>query len=272
MSAALLGLLAAAGPVAATGAADEPSPADGVLVPTYEAARTPEDQQVKAFLSQNHVLEGIADYAAERVKLPQDVPLHATSCGEPNAFWLPASQDITFCYELFTAIKPLLAEHEPGDTEQERSEELDKDLIGVTNSFILHELGHALVSLYDIPVIGQEEDAADQFAALLLNSGDEQHVAYSVSTIYSYGVLADAEEQGQRPIEAYADEHSLHAQRYYNWACWLYGSDTARYATLQLAEGNPNGILPPDRANRCPGEYQQIEKAWGPYLEPYVRS
>lgn len=283
VSAALLGLLQAPGWVPATTAAGVAAqratagqaaqqPGDGVLAAAYENGLTPEDQQMQAFLAQNRVLEDIADFTAERIALPQDVPLRATSCGESNAYWDPASQMITFCYELLEEMAPLYAAQQTEGTEQERSAQVDQDLIGLTNGVTLHELGHALVSLYDLPVVGKEEDAADQLSALLLASGDEQHVAYAISTINTLAALTDAEASGETPIEAYANEHSLSGQRYYNWVCWLYGSDTERYATVLQTEQNPDGVLPPERAQRCPDEFQQIDESWSTLLAPYLKT
>ncbi|MFB8241516.1 DUF4344 domain-containing metallopeptidase [Kitasatospora purpeofusca] len=245
---------------------------EGALVPSYEAGLTPEDQKVRTFLAQNAVLEDIAAYASERIVLPQDIPLRATSCGQANAFWDPAAQDITLCYEYLEVLAPLLAAEQSEGTAQERSEQLDQDLIGETNDTVLHELGHALVNLYDLPVVGKEEDAADQLSALLLASGDERHVGYALSTITAYRALANAAARGEQPLKVYADEHSLDAQRFYNWVCWLYGSDPDKYATAVQSEKNPDGALPPERAMRCPGEFLQMEKSWSPALKPYLKT
>ncbi len=250
----------------------EPPAEEGVLAPTYEAGLTSADQQVQSFLAQNQVLEDISAYAAERIVLPQDIPLRAASCGEANAFWDPRAQEITFCYEYLEALQPLLAGEQTEGTAQERAAELDQDLIGVTNEAVLHELGHALVNLYDLPVFGKEEDAADQLSALLLASGDERHVGYALSTIKSYAALANAAANGDQPLKDYSDEHSLDAQRFFNWVCWLYGSDPAQYAPVVESDRNPEGILPPERAAQCPGEYTQMEKSWSPALKPYLRT
>ncbi len=142
----------------------------------------------------------------------------------------------------------------------------------MTNEAVLHELGHALVNLYDLPVVGKEEDAADQLSGLLLASGDERHVGYALSTITSYAALASAAARGEQPLKVYADEHSLDAQRFYNWVCWLYGSDPDQYAPVVQTERNPDGILPPDRAGQCPGEFRQMEKSWSPALKPYLKT
>ncbi|MEU6239006.1 DUF4344 domain-containing metallopeptidase, partial [Kitasatospora sp. NPDC047058] len=255
-------------PAAAAGAGDPPG--DGRLVVSYTPGRTDTDRQVEAFLQDRQVLEGVADYATARIALPQDIPLQAASCGEANAYWDPATQSITLCYELLEELEPLLTAQNTTGTADEQSEAVAQDLVGFTNSTLLHELGHGLVALYDLPVTGREEDAVDQLAMLLL-ADDEQHTAYAVSTIDTWAALASAEEEGQRPIEAYAAEHSLNAQRYYDWVCWLYGSDPDGYADVVQTAQNPDGVLPEDRAQRCPAEYQSIDDSWSTLLRPYLK-
>ena len=40
-------------------------------------------------------------------------------------------------------------------------------LKGCPQVIVLHEVGHALVDIHDLPVTGLEEDAVDQFSALI---------------------------------------------------------------------------------------------------------
>ncbi|WP_406207713.1 DUF4344 domain-containing metallopeptidase [Kitasatospora sp. NBC_01560] len=152
----------------------------------------------------------------------------------------------------------------------QQTEAVNKDLVGFTNGTLLHELGHALVYFYELPITGKEEDAVDQLSLLLL-VGDEKHADYALSTINAWAALANADEQGQRPIEAYADQHSLEAQRYYNWVCWLYGSDPEGYADAVATADNPNGSLPEDRAQQCPTEFDSINNSWSTLLAPYLK-
>ena len=52
---------------------------------------------------------------------------------------------------------------------------------------------------------------------------------------------------GQYNLDAYADEHALGEQRYFNLQCLIYGSDPARYLGI-VTEGD----LPEARAKGCP--------------------
>ncbi|WP_413815965.1 DUF4344 domain-containing metallopeptidase [Kitasatospora purpeofusca] len=62
------------------------------------------------------------------------------------------------------------------------------------------------------------------------------------------------------------------AQRFSNWMCWLYGSDPDQYAPVVATERNPDGILPPEPAAGCPGEFQQMEKSLSPTLKPCLKT
>jgi hypothetical protein len=65
-------------------------------------------------------------------------------------------------------------------------------------------------------------------------------------------------------MSAYADEHSLDAQRYYNLLCIVYGSDAARFAGIVKAD-----LLPKERADRCPDESHKIIRSWARLLLPH---
>ncbi|MEE1736915.1 DUF4344 domain-containing metallopeptidase [Streptomyces sp. BE147] len=243
----------------------------GHLVVTYEKGKTAADRQTEAFLKENKVLEGVAEYVDELIALPYDVPLRGRSCGTPNAFWSPETKDISYCYEFLEALKPVYQKQDTTGTTEQRAAEVDSDLVGLTNGVLLHELGHGLVAMYELPITGKEEDAVDQLSTLLLTTGDKTHVNYAISTINAWGGLAEAETKGRLPIDNYADEHSLSVQRYYNWACWLYGSDPDAYQSLVETPDNPDGALPQERAERCPQEFSQIAGSWGTLLDPYMK-
>ncbi|MFF3258354.1 DUF4344 domain-containing metallopeptidase [Streptomyces sp. NPDC002932] len=243
----------------------------GRIVVTYEKGKTAKDRQAEAFLKKNKVLEGVADYANAIVALPRDVPLRGRSCGTANAFWNPETKDISYCYEFLEALKPVYQKQDTTGTAKQRAAEVDSDLVGLTNGVLFHELGHGLVAMYDLPITGKEEDAVDQLSTLLLSSSDKQHADYAISTINAWGGLAEAETKGKLPISNYADEHSLSVQRYYNWACWLYGSDPDAYKSVVAAPGNPDGVLPQERAAQCPKEFNQIADSWGQLLDPYLK-
>ncbi|MEU9088294.1 DUF4344 domain-containing metallopeptidase [Streptomyces sp. NPDC048357] len=250
------------------------SPAgQGRLIPGYEDGRTAQDRRTQRFLQDNEVLERVTAFANERIALAYDVPVIAKSCGGANASWDPRARDITYCYELVEETRPVFREQaarEGSGSAAARAKAADDGVIGFSNGVLLHELGHALVDMYDLPITGKEEDAVDQLATLLLATGGAQHIDYAVSTINAWGALADAQEAGDLS-GLFSDEHSLSAQRFYNEICWLYGSNPDAFESAVIAVGNPDGVLPQLRAEGCRHEYEQIEKSWNTLLKPYLK-
>lgn len=125
---------------------------------------------------------------------------------------------------------------------------------------LLHEMGHLLIHELKLPVLGREEDAADQlgFIGLFLLYGKQRDADF-------YQKLLDVAEywrlESQRPKPAYEeiqpwDSHALDAQRFYNIACLAYGSDPDRLDWVIQATG-----LPVERALYCDEEYRQAQYA-----------
>ncbi|MER7947180.1 DUF4344 domain-containing metallopeptidase [Streptomyces sp. NPDC096079] len=245
------------------------APGPGLLVVEYRPAQTQEDAAEQEFLQDNEVLESAAAHVNDLVGLPGNIPLVGVSCDEANAAWDPETQSIYFCYGYAGLFRSVFAEQNTDGSPAEQARATDDDVIGFSNSTVFHEFAHALIDVYDLPVTGREEDAADQLSALLL-SEDSLHQGYAVSAIEAWAALAQATEQGDISAQL-ADEHSLSSQRFYNTTCWLYGSDPELYRSVVLTEDNPGGFLPADRAARCPAEYQQMLKAWGTLLAPYLK-
>ena len=124
------------------------------------------------------------------------------------------------------------------------------------------------ISIYNLPVTGREEDVADQAAAyILLTPGDNGKVdPQSVQAVkdFARSFAASAAAWTELGADDFADVHSLDQQRVYNLLCWIYGSNPQ--ANADLVTG---GQLPEERANGCPEEWAQLNKAWSTLLDPY---
>jgi hypothetical protein len=154
---------------------------------------------------------------------------------------------------------------------QNLSPEQRRDAIGfVTGNIffaIVHEMGHVLISEFELPVLGREEDAADAHAVLvLLRSG----------SAYSHRVLVDVAKgwfvSDQRRRDhgeklAYYDEHGLDRQRAYQIVCLMVGSDPKRFADLAAEMKLPEG-----RQETCQGDYNNALWSWDKVLKPYLRA
>lgn len=134
---------------------------------------------------------------------------------------------------------------------------------------LLHEMGHLLINELQLPVLGREEDAADQlgFMGLFLLAGKQRDSDF-------YAKLLDIADywrlEWQRPKRAdeeiYAwDSHGLDEQRFYNIACLAYGSDPDHLEWIISVTG-----LPDERAFGCAQEYQQVAYAVN-WLEEHFR-
>ncbi len=228
----------------------------GVLKIRYKNVTNPELREMAKVLKEEKVFD-IALPLAQAMRLPQDLPVTFEECGEENAFYDPETRSITMCYELFTQLGTMFADPEQSD------EEVGEAILGAAFFIFLHEFGHGLIDLFELPVTGKEEDAVDDFATLVLINAHEEKAA--ASAISHFGTLADQYESGDSTSLAFWDEHSLNAQRVYAIACLLYGSNPEAFSELVGDDG-----LPQERAERCPDEFRQKSRAWDKLLAPHL--
>jgi hypothetical protein len=129
---------------------------------------------------------------------------------------------------------------------QQKRESLVEFVMGNMLFVLLHELSHAAVQELRIPVLGREEDAADDFAILrLLKVGSEMPHRVLVEAAKGW-FLSDRRDQRNGERLVFYDEHSLDKQRAYHIVCLMVGSDPGLMVDLADEEK-----LPPDRRESC---------------------
>jgi Putative metallopeptidase len=135
------------------------------------------------------------------------------------------------------------------------------------NLFFLayHELGHALISEYRLPVAGREEDAADR-AAIWMMTPQSAAEEPDYLTAAMQGWFSSA---SNTPLDniAWWDDHGTDQQRGYQIACLLLGSDTTRFKPLADSIG-----LPAERQDTCAAEAAQNDATWDQLLRPHIRA
>jgi hypothetical protein len=201
-------------------------------------------------------LEGVAAELNKAIALPHDVYIHFGECGQANAFYDPQKKQITVCYELVASFYTAFA----ADAKTEK--ELDDEVGGATAFVFFHELGHALIDVLELPVTGREEDAVDQLSTLILADGSDE----GEEMVINGAISLAGESEEELDAMAFADEHSLGPQRFYNILCLLYGQNEKKYAALVT-----EGVLPKERAVRCKDEFTRTDKAWNTLLAPYMK-
>jgi len=262
-------LLAACGQPSAT--ADSPDqasapprtlPAYGRFVAVYQrvqsAALVPLAHQIRS----ERWLDEVVANLNRQFRLPHDIDVNTAECGDSNAFFDPATNSITLCYELVAELQ------QQAEASNWPAAERDDYVSGVLSFVFLHELGHALVHVLSLPITGREEDVADQLAVASLlgepSESSEQDFADSVAQIGHVASWFQLNARGAYDMEALADSHALDEQRFYNVMCWLYGAQPAAF-TEMVKEGQ----LPAERAEGCADEYRQMLASWETLLAPH---
>ncbi|NUR82677.1 MAG: hypothetical protein HOY71_01165 [Nonomuraea sp.] len=246
-------------PTTTKAAAERPA---GKVEVVYEQVTKNQDlEPIRQDWEQSKDLEGVSELITSVLKLPYDITVAGRECGETNAFWEPDTKSIVVCYELEPWLKDTFAQLY--DDQEVVDDKAGDAAVGV----LLHELGHAAVTMYDLPITGKEEDAVDQLATVLLaSSGDEDAAQMALDFGEFWQILAGNSDLADLD---FADEHSTDDQRAYNVMCWVLGSNPEKY-TETLVGAKEDGLLPESRAERCPGEYEQIQGAWLKLLKPHL--
>jgi hypothetical protein len=188
--------------------------------------------------------------------LPRNVTIRVQG-GPDGPYYNPRTRTIILNHEFSALVLNVFQKEYPKITPRRLGE-----LFAELEYFVLfHEVGHALVDQWDLPVLGREEDAVDAFSTIFMTEFvNEGEFALAGADFFYY--LAGT---GKLSEVQFADEHSFDKQRAYSIACWVYGSNTTRYAFLKT-------VLPVSRRVRCPDEYRKLKKAWFSLLKPHIRS
>ena len=223
---------------------------------SYVAPKDPAHEPIFRLLKEQQVLEKFKKFLSP-LRLPRALHLKVEGCdGVSNAWY--GDDVVTVCYEYLDDI----LRNAPKETTPAGVTRADA-IVGPTLEVFLHEVGHALFDYLSVPVLGREEDAADQFAAYLLlqfAKNDARRLIAGVA--YSYRLDAAKPTTKKDP---FADEHGLPAQRFYNVLCTAYGADSKLFADLV-----EKGYLPKERAEGCEGEYEQVTHAMTKLIRPYI--
>ena len=253
--AALLAASLAAAPPSGAPTAPKPAGHTGLVRVRYDPPQDPAHRPTYERLRKEEVLEKFAEVLGA-IRLPRPLTLRFAGCdGTSNAWYEAADQTVTFCYELVADAEK--AAGGAGAHGISKEDATDGPVIFV----LLHEAGHAIFDLLDVPILGREEDAADQFAAdVLLRVGGELPRRVLAGTAWMF--KHDASSRGLDESD-YADVHGLDVQRFYNVLCMAYGADAKAYGGLV-----EKGYLPKDRAEGCAEEYEQVRFAVRTLISP----
>jgi len=219
---------------------------------TIDARFTDLNEQIK----KEKLLEKAADDLNKAFVLPNNVYLKSATCGKPNAEFDPETQTITVCFELMEHFAELYR------SDGLKPDAADKKMFDAVRFAFLHEVGHALIHNYKLPVAGNEEDAADRCSLYInLEELGDSGVEAVLAASEAFRIEAKQTSSTRRDMSG---EHLLKEQRYFNSLCMLYGLNSEKYGYFVR-----EGFLPKERADRCPDEFRRMVESWTSLLEPW---
>jgi len=185
----------------------------------------------------------------------------------PTAIAQPSEQLAKFRAGIDEAVKALDSQPKLKKLPAQEKRLLVEFVLGNTLFVLAHEMGHALISEMNMPVLGREEDAADSFAvvtALKIGTGFSERVLTEAAKGW---VLSSKRDKKQGNALAFYDEHGLDLQRSYNVVCMMIGSNPEKYKTLAA-----DTKLPEERQTSCVRDYKTTSWSWEEMLKPHLRA
>jgi putative metallopeptidase DUF4344 len=220
-------------------------------------------QRYYRLLKERRALEKIQEMLSP-FHLPEELTIKTAECGVVNSWYKRENFKpiVTICYEYLRHILESL----PNETSPAAVTPADATA-GQFFWVTFHEVGHAIFDIFDVPIFGHPEDAADNFAAyILLQFGKEQARRLIGGAAWAWrAYLGDYKRDPvvRKRISAFADTHGLPEERFYNLLCLAYGADPVLFA-------DADGYLPPTRLPNCKFEYRTLVNAFHKEISPHI--
>jgi hypothetical protein len=232
----------------------------------YILPKNPEHQKLYDMLKERRALEKVRQILSP-FRLPEELTIKTMGCdGVVNAWYERENSKptISICYEwLQQILQSLPKETTPaGITPNDAA-------FGQFFWIATHEAGHAMFDIFDVPVFGRQEDAADLFAAyVMLQFGKDEARRMIGGAAWAYrNYIEDYRKNPEVKIRlaGLASSHGQPEERFYNLMCMAYGADPVLFADL-----TENGYLPPTRSPSCKYEYRTLVYAFRREIAPHI--
>ena len=232
----------------------------------YDPPKNPEHQALYDMIKERRVLETLQQILSP-FRLPVALTIKTMGCDGMVNSWYNTDNSIPtvhLCYELLQDI----LQTAPRETTQAGITPRDA-VVGQFLFWTLHEVGHAMFDIFQVPLFGREEDAADQFAGyVMLQFGKDPARRLIGGAAYTANEFMKDYKQNpvvEKRLEKYSSVHGLPEQRFYNFVCLAYGADPKLFADVV-----ENGFLPKRRAGNCEYEYETFSRAWRAEMSPHI--
>jgi hypothetical protein len=224
----------------------------------YAEPQSAEHRQVLQLVKEGRTLEKIQALLSP-LRLPRRLLLKTQGCDGVSNAWYDG-EAVTVCYEYLDELWKNAAQ----ETTPAGIAPIDT-LIGPVVDVFLHEAGHAVFDILEVPLFGREEDAADQFSTYIMLKLEKDEARRLIKG-NAYQYKGDVQSSTvSMPLKKFANEHGTPSQRFFNVLCLAYGADKVLFADFVS-----KGYLPQERSEGCEDEYAQVDRAFRRLIMPSV--
>lgn len=193
----------------------------------------------------------------EVFELPRRLEIVFLDIDMENCWYSPAEHRVTITYPMIEFLYK--CSESTGQTDHNKRMSF---AMGCILAIFFHEMGHAIIGEMGIPVVGREEDAADEFSTLwMLMHGSKVGEEFIGHTIDLYNVLGANHQQ-----VPYWDEHSLNQQRAFSLLLTLYAYNPQAYEKLV------SSVVPEQSMARARYDFPEKKARWNKLLKPYMKT
>ena len=207
-------------------------------------------------LVKSQALEELTSFLTP-LRFPADLHIRSDACGGASRRpYDAATKTVTICYEMIARILDV-AKAQTDASDQDRN----RAMLGTIVEALFHETAYGLFDLFDVPIWGRLDDAADRLTAFVMMQFGEDNARTTILGSALFFNWSARTWTGQD----FASTEAPEAQRFFNFLCIAYGGDPIAFDSLKT-----NGALPEYRYPQCAKEYQQVRKAFDLRLMPFI--
>jgi hypothetical protein len=167
---------------------------NGDFIAQHETVSNSRYLEIDKQIKQEKLLERAAEGLNQALILPHDLYLKSKDCGEVNAFYKPDENSVTVCYEL---MEQFFRDFKSNGYDDKKAYGM---MFDATRFVFLHEVGHALIDVYKLPITANEEDAADRCSSFInLEELGDDGVKAVLAAAEAFQIENDRVRAGQNP-------------------------------------------------------------------------
>ncbi len=230
----------------------------------YVSPKKPVSKDIETIFKHSGKFESIIDTLNQEFRMPGSVIIKFADGAGP--LYDPGKKQIRMSYDFIFYLTTLFIERYPKASDDEML-----DFASRSTTFLLyHEIGHAFIDMYQIPMVSNEETAADNLAVILALEYNKDGFTIVMDSAELFDLL-DLDKSKYEEND-YWDEHALDAQRFYNILCMAYGKYPDRVMNeLKRIKNKKLFEFVRERGDYCKYQYDQQLSAWAQMLGPYMK-